>query len=83
MTDMTERPASPAWPARSASGRLQSMTLTIGVDIGGTKVAAGVVDADGAILCTALRDTPADDPAKTIAVIVEVIAELRAAHDVE
>jgi len=59
------------------------MALTIGVDIGGTKVAAGVVDADGAILCTALRDTPADDPAKTIAVIIEVIAELRAAHDVE
>ncbi len=59
------------------------MTLTIGVDIGGTKVAAGVVDADGAILCTALRDTPADDPAKTIAVIFEVIAELRADHDVE
>ena len=39
-------------------------TLTIGVDIGGTKVAAGVVDAEGAILETARRDTPADDSVK-------------------
>lgn len=59
------------------------MSLTIGVDIGGTKVAAGVVDEDGTILATALRDTPADDQAKTVEVITDVIAELRSSHDVE
>lgn len=59
------------------------MSLTIGVDVGGTKVAAGVVDENGAVLATELRDTPADDQAKTMAVIAEVIADLRAAHDVQ
>ena len=54
------------------------MTLTIGVDVGGTKVAAGVVDADGEVLVRTRRDTPADDVAKTRDVIVEVVAELAA-----
>jgi len=59
------------------------VSLTIGVDVGGTKVAAGVVDADGTVLASAKRDTPADDQAKTVEVIIEVIAELRSSHDVE
>lgn len=59
------------------------MTLTIGVDIGGTKVAAGVVDEKGKILAQALRETPADDQAETVDVITEVIAELRESHEVE
>lgn len=61
----------------------QLMTLTIGVDIGGTKVAAGVVDESGAIRAIALRDTPAEDPVQTVDVITDVIAELRDSHDVE
>jgi len=59
------------------------MSLTIGVDIGGTKVAAGVVDENGTILATALRETPAEDPAQTVDVITDVIAELRESHEVE
>lgn len=59
------------------------MSLTIGVDIGGTKVAAGVVDETGNILATELQDTPAEDPAKTVELITEVIAELRGSHGVE
>lgn len=58
------------------------MTLTIGVDIGGTKVAGGVVDPDGQVLARTRRDTPADDVAKTRDVIVEVVAELAALHPV-
>jgi len=57
-------------------------TLTIGVDIGGTKVAAGVVDAEGAILETTRRDTPADDPVKTADVIADAVRELASTHDV-
>ena len=57
-------------------------TLTIGVDIGGTKVAAGVVDAEGAILETTRRDTPADDPMKTVDVIADAVRELASTHDV-
>jgi glucokinase len=57
--------------------------LTIGVDIGGTKVLGGVVDIDGVIVAQARRDTPADDVGKTLDFIVEVIDELAAAHDVD
>jgi glucokinase len=59
------------------------MGLAIGVDVGGTKVAAGVVDDDGRILARLRRDTPAHDPAKTEDVIAEAIAELSAEHEVE
>jgi glucokinase len=58
------------------------VTLAIGIDIGGTKVAAGVVDETGAILATARRRTPSRDPAHIADVIVEVVGQLRADHDV-
>src|SRR4030095_16021938 len=52
------------------------MDLTIGVDIGGTKVAAGVVDVDGKILFAAKRETPASDPEATEDVIAALVLEL-------
>lgn len=58
------------------------MALTIGVDIGGTKVAAGVVDDDGTIVARARRDTPSTDAAATLDTIVEVILELADKHQV-
>ncbi len=57
-------------------------SMTIGVDIGGTKVLGGVVDADGHVLAQARRETPADDVVKTLDFIVEVVHELAAAHEV-
>jgi glucokinase len=59
------------------------VTLTIGVDVGGTKVAAGVVDLSGEVLAQTRRDTPADDVAKTRDLIVEVVTELRQQHPVQ
>jgi glucokinase len=59
------------------------VTLTIGVDIGGTKVAAGVVTPEGDVLAQTRRDTPADDVAKTRDVIVEAVAEMASLHEVE
>src|ERR1017187_229248 len=59
------------------------MAVTIGVDVGGTKVAAGVVDEHGSVLATAQRDTPSDDPGRTEDVIVGGVGELAASHDVE
>lgn len=56
--------------------------LTIGVDVGGTKIAAGVVDDAGNVLRTAGRRTPIHDPEATEAAIVEVISELVAEHEV-
>ncbi|HZZ97583.1 MAG TPA: ROK family glucokinase [Jatrophihabitantaceae bacterium] len=55
--------------------------LAIGVDIGGTKVAAGVVDENGRVLDRERRDTP-DDVAHTEDAIVEVVELLAARHDV-
>ena len=57
--------------------------MRIGVDVGGTKVAAGVVDDDGHILSRRRRDTPAQDPAATEDVIADCIQALAAQHQVE
>lgn len=62
---------------------MTSVSLTIGVDIGGTKVLGGVVDPEGNILATERQATPADDVAATRDVIVAVARELAAKHDVE
>jgi glucokinase len=58
------------------------MSLAIGVDVGGTKVAAGVVDPAGKIIERIRRLTPAASPAATEQVIVEVVDELRSRHEV-
>jgi len=58
------------------------MSLTIGVDVGGTKVAAGVVDERGRIVEKLKRDTPAANPDSTIDVIAAVVNELQARYDV-
>lgn len=59
------------------------MSLTIGIDIGGTKVAGGVVDEAGTILAKHRVATPARDAAATTDAVVDVIETLRAQHDVE
>lgn len=56
--------------------------LAIGIDVGGTKVAAGVVDHAGQVLARVRRLTPAQDVARTRDVIVEVVRELAAAYQV-
>ena len=50
--------------------------LSIGVDIGGTKVAAGVVDEDGEILRHLVRPTPSRSPEAVENAIVEVVDSL-------
>ncbi|HXW43796.1 MAG TPA: ROK family glucokinase [Streptosporangiaceae bacterium] len=58
------------------------MSLTIGVDVGGTKVAAGVVDEDGTIVEKLKRATPAARPDATADVIAGVVLELLGRHRV-
>ena len=53
------------------------MALTIGVDVGGTKVAAGVVDDRGEILEQVRRPTPSTNPEETADVIAEVVELLK------
>ncbi len=57
--------------------------VTIGVDVGGTKIAAGVVDASGEVLALARRETPATSPPEIIAAIADLVEELRGQHQVE
>ena len=58
------------------------MRLTIGIDVGGTKAAAGVVGPDGRIVEKLKRSTPAASPPETERVIAEVVTELTSRHDV-
>jgi len=68
-------PVAPGSPAR---------LLTVGVDIGGTKVSAGVVDPEGHVLEWRRTETPSrrTNPAVVEGVIVELVTALAAAHDV-
>lgn len=54
------------------------MTVYIGVDIGGTKIAASIVDSTGKVLDKARRETPAQDVAAIANAVAEVAAELQA-----
>jgi glucokinase len=58
------------------------MTLAIGVDVGGTKVAAGVVDEHGTVLAKTRRPTPSTSPEDVERTIADVVAELRSDHEV-
>jgi len=57
--------------------------LTIGVDVGGTKVAAGVVDEQGGVLTMGRWNTPSGDPAQVEKVIVDAVDTLRRTYTVE
>lgn len=56
------------------------MSFSIGVDVGGTKILAGLVTEDGEIVTTVRRESPHGDAAKTLEVVAEVVAELSAAY---
>jgi glucokinase len=56
--------------------------LAIGIDIGGTKVAGGVVNSRGEVLARSHGHTPAHDVARTRQVIIDVIRELASAYQV-
>ena len=58
------------------------MTLTVGVDVGGTKVAAGVVDESGSIVARGRRPTPDASAQHVERVIAELVEELRQDHEV-
>lgn len=58
------------------------MTLTVGIDIGGTKIAGGVVDSGGRIIEKVRVDTPHDTVTLAQAV-VDMANHFRTAHDIE
>ena len=58
------------------------MSLTIGIDVGGTKVLGGVVDEAGKVLTTARKDTPRQGGSALTQTIANVAKELLQQHSV-
>ena len=58
------------------------MALAVGIDVGGTKIAGGVVDEKGNILATARRESPATDTDAIEQDIEDLVIGLRADHQV-
>lgn len=58
------------------------MSLAIGVDLGGTKIAAGVVDDAGAIIAEVRRPTPEEGSDSVISAMAELVADLRTQHEI-
>jgi glucokinase len=58
------------------------VSLTCGIDIGGTKIAGAVVDEDGTVLAEARVVSPATDPSAIEAAVAGLVAQLVADHPV-
>ena len=59
------------------------MRVNIGVDVGGTKIAAGAVDDNGEILALVRKPTPASSSNAVADTIGECVKELAGSYDVE
>ena len=62
---------------------MTQLSATIGLDIGGTKISGGVIDAKGVILAKGRRDTPAHDPAAIAQEAADLIQELSLEHTID
>jgi glucokinase len=58
------------------------MTLACGVDVGGTKIAGGVIDEDGTIIEELRVESPATDSEAIEEAIEGLVTELRSRHDI-
>ncbi len=58
------------------------MTYSVGVDVGGTKIAAGVVDEDGTVLEQVRVPSPSRDARRLLDIVVEMVEDLRIRHRV-
>lgn len=58
------------------------MGLSIGIDVGGTKIAGGVVDSRGRIIARVRRPSPADDAEAIVDEIVGIAKDLASSHEV-
>ena len=63
------------------------MSYTVGVDVGGTKIAAGVIDEHGQVVVSDRAESPARDPHEIVRSIAELVRKLNASiegdHEVE
>lgn len=59
------------------------MSLTVGVDVGGTKILAGVLDQQGQVYEELRVTSPATDVAAIVSAIVGLVTELSTRHQIE
>jgi glucokinase len=64
------------------STTINSSALTIGIDIGGTKVLGGVVDSTGKIIDSARRPTPLAGGKELVATIIDLVKEFQGKHEI-
>jgi len=64
------------------STTINSSALTIGIDIGGTKVLGGVVDSTGKIIDSARRPTPSSGGKELVATIIDLVKEFQGKHEI-
>jgi glucokinase len=60
-----------------------AMSVTIGLDIGGTNINGGIIDGKGAILARGRRDTPARDASAIVQEAADLIRELAVGHTID
>lgn len=61
---------------------MENSALAVGIDIGGTKVAAGAVDPTGRLVAELVRPTPGHNPRHVEHLISAMVRELASEHDV-
>ena len=59
------------------------MTYTVGVDVGGTKIAAGLVDERGQLVTRDRTESPATDPAEIVRTIGKLVRSLAGSEEIE
>ena len=59
------------------------MSLACGIDVGGTKIAGGVVDEDGTIIEELRVESPATDAEAIEEAIAGLVTQLRERHSIE
>ena len=59
------------------------MSLTCGIDVGGTKIAGGVVDEDGTVVEQLRVESPATDVEAIEDAIAGLVARLASRHEID
>jgi glucokinase len=62
---------------------IKSSDLTIGIDIGGTKISAGVVDSSGNLINSSRISTPTEGGKELILAVINLIKELKEKHEIK
>ena len=62
---------------------IKGSDLTIGIDIGGTKISAGVVDSSGNLIDSSRCSTPTEGGRELILVVINLIKELKEKHEIK